>query len=247
MKLSKSSTESSMKLSITFTKQSNLSCDLRLQIQTLRNIEWKYFKIAEHLKIMIRQVQYVSTHWSTLQKRQCERKSTINVESLQILIDFVCASQKNRQLSYWQISWKLEWDVSEDAIHWALQKEDFFRRMTWRKSLISEKNRLLWLVWAYEHLNWIKKQWQTILWSDETWVNDSRHRRIWVTKQSHEEYDFTCIVSRLSKKSEWMFWECFSRSTKELCVFWKKEWSKINKKFYCEHIVSVIHDWMRMK
>jgi len=110
-----------------------------------------------------------------------------------------------------------------------------------------KKNRLLWLAWAYEHLNWTKKQWQTILWSDETWVNGSRHRRIWVTRRSHEEYDFTCIVPRLPKKSEWMFWECFSRSTKELCVFWEKEWSKINKEFYCEHIVSVIHGWMRMK
>ncbi len=247
MKLSKPSTEPSMKLSITFTKQSNLPRDLRLQVQTLRNIGWKYFKIAEHLKIMIRQVQYVSTHRPTSQKRQCERKSTIDVKSLQILIDFVCASQENRQLSYCQISWKLEWDVSEDAIRWALQKEGFFRRVTRRKSLISEKNRLLRLAWAYEHLNWTKKQWQTILWSDETWVNGSRHRRIWVTRRSHEEYDFTCIVPRLPKKSEWMFWEGFSRSTKELCVFWEKEWSKINKEFYCEHIVSVIHGWMRMK
>ncbi len=139
MKLSKPSTEPSMKLSITFTKQSDLPRDLRLQVQTLRNIGWKYFKIAEHLKIMIRQVQYVSTHRPTSQKRQCERKSTIDVESLQILIDFVCASQENWQLSYCQISWKLEWDVSEDAIRWALQKEGFFRRVTRRKSLISEK------------------------------------------------------------------------------------------------------------
>ena len=93
-----------MKLSITFTKQSDLPRDLRLQVQTLRNIGWKYFKIAEHLKIMIRQVQYVSTHRPTSQKRQCERKLTIDVKSLQILIDFVCASQENRQLSYCQIS-----------------------------------------------------------------------------------------------------------------------------------------------
>ncbi len=62
MKLSKSSTESFMKLFTTLTKQLNLLRDLQLQIQTLRNIEWKYFKIAEHLKIMIHQVQYASTH-----------------------------------------------------------------------------------------------------------------------------------------------------------------------------------------
>ncbi len=133
MKLSKPSTEPSMKLSITFTKQSDLPRDLRLQVQTLRNIGWKYFKIAEHLKIMIRQVQYVSTHRPTSQKRQCERKLTIDVKSLQILIDFVCASQENRQLSYCQISWKLEWDVSEDAIRWALQKKRLLQKSDSKK------------------------------------------------------------------------------------------------------------------
>jgi len=143
MELSKPSTEPSMKPPTTPTKQSDLPRDLRLQVQTLRDIGWKYSKIAEHLKITIRQVQYASTHRPTSQKRQCGRKSTIDAESLQILIDFVCASQENRQLPYCQIPWKLGWDVSEDAIRWALQKEGFSRRVARRKPPISEKNRLL--------------------------------------------------------------------------------------------------------
>lgn len=238
-----------MKPSITPTKQSDfhLPRDLRLQVQTLRDIGWKHSKIAEHLKIMIRQVQYASTHRPTPQNRQCGRKSAIDAESLQILIDFVYASQENRQLPYCQIPWKLEWDVSEDAIRWALQKEGFFRRLARRKPPISEKTRLLRLARTYEHLNWTKEQWQTILWNDKTWVHGSRHRRIWVTRRPHEEYDPTCFVPRLPGKGGWIFWGCFSGSTKGPCVFWEKEWGKINKESYCEHIVPFIHGWTRIK
>ncbi len=82
------------------TKQSDLPRDLRLQAQTLKGIGWKYAKIAGHLKITLRQVQYACSHRPTPQKRLCERKPTIDAESLQILIEFVCASQENRQLSY---------------------------------------------------------------------------------------------------------------------------------------------------
>ena len=241
------STYINMKAPTTSTKQKKLTRDLRLQAQTLRSIGWKYSKIAEFMKITLRQVQYACFVRLTSQRHLRGRKSTIDADSLQFLIEFVCASAKNRQMPYKVIPWKLRWDVSEDAIRLALKKEEFSRRIARRKPSISKKNRLLRLAWAHEHLNWIKKQWQTILWSDETWVNGSRHRKIWITRRSYEEYDFTCIVSRLSRKNEWMFWGCFSRSTKELCVFWKKEWDKINKKFYCEHIVPVIHDWMRMK
>ena len=219
------------------TKQSDLPRDLRLQVHTLKDLGWKYSKIAEYLKITIRQVQYASTHRPTPLKHQCGRKSTIDAESLQILVDFVCASQENRQLPYCQIPWKLGWDVSEEAIRYALKKEGFSRKVARRKPPISEKNRLLRLAWAYEHLNWTKEQWETILWSDETWVNGSRHRNIYVTRRPHEEYDPTCIIPRLPRKGGWMFWGCFFGKTKGPGVFWEKDGAKSTR----SPIVSILY------
>ena len=187
------------------THQTELSRDIRLQAQTLRDIGWKYSSIAEFLKISLRQVQYACTHRPTPQKLLCGRKTTIDAASRQILVDFVCASRENRQLPYWRIPWELQWNVSEDAIRWALKKEGFSRRIARRKPPISEANRLLRLAWAHEHLNWTKEQWETILWSDETWVNSSRHKRVYVTRRAHEEYDPTCIIPRLPAKGGWMF------------------------------------------
>ena len=187
------------------TKQSDLSRDMRLQVQTLRAIGWKYSTIAEFLKVTLNQVQYACSHRPTPQKLRCGRKSTIDAISRQFLVEFVCASKKNRQLPYNQIPWKLGWDVTEDAIRLALKKEGFSRRIARRKPPISETNRLLRLAWAHEHLNWTKEQWQTILWSDETWVNGSRHKKVYVTRRAHEEFDLTCIIPRLPGKGGWMF------------------------------------------
>ncbi len=142
-----------MEAPTTPTKQKELTRDLRLQAQTLRSIGWNYSKIAEFMKITLRQVQYACSVRPTPQQHLRGRKSTIDADFLQFLVEFVCASAENRQMPYKVIPWKLGWDVSEDAIRLALKKEGFSRRIARRKPSISEKNRLLRLAWAHEHLN----------------------------------------------------------------------------------------------
>jgi len=92
-----------MEPSTTPQKQKDLSRDLRLKVQTLREIGWTYSKIAEHLKITPRQVQYACSMRPTPQKKRCGRKAIIDAESLQMLVEFVCASTENRQMPYKQI------------------------------------------------------------------------------------------------------------------------------------------------
>jgi len=43
-----------------------------------------------------------------------------------------------------------------------------------------------------------------------------------------------------------MFWGSFSGALgKGPAIFWEKEWGSINKESYCEHIVPLIHGWIR--
>ena len=228
-------------------KQSDLTRDQRIQVTTLREIGWSYEQIAKHLGITIRQVQYSCTAGRpTPQKKNCGPRSIISDDARQMLINFVCASAENRRLSYAQLAWKLGWNVSEDVIRKALKKEGFSRRIARSKPPISEVNRLRRLEWSLEHLNWTKEQWNFILWSDETWVNGTRHQRVWVTRRAHEELDPTCIVPRLRRQGGWMFWGCFAGIQKGPCLFWEKDWGTINKESYCERIVPLVHGWIRM-
>lgn len=86
-----------------------------------------------------------------------------------------------------------------DMIRLALRKEGFARRIARRKPLISEVNRLLRLQWALEHLNWTREQWNTILWSDETWVTGRKYTRTWVIRRSDKVYHLNCIEEKLQR------------------------------------------------
>ena len=78
--------------STTSVRQRDLSRDQKIQVQTLNSIVgWPYHKIAEQFGITIRQIQYVCTTRSTLQKIRCGRKPILDTASRKIFADFVCA------------------------------------------------------------------------------------------------------------------------------------------------------------
>jgi hypothetical protein len=65
-----------------------------------------------------------------------------------------------------------------------------------------------------------------------------------VTRLAGEELDDICVVEKIQRRREWMFWTCFSGTLKRPGLFWEKEWRSINKESYCERIVSLIEGWL---
>jgi hypothetical protein len=153
-------------------------------------------------------------------------------------------SRIGRQTTYLQLGELF--DVSPNAVKYALRKRGYSRRVALRKPRISEKNRLERLVWAHEHLHWTEAQWNRVLWTDETWVNPGRHRKTWVTRKAGEELVPECVIDKIPKKIGWMFWGSFSGSLKGPGLFWEKDWGTIGAKSYQERIVPIIHGWLRM-
>jgi hypothetical protein len=135
--------------------------------------------------------------------------------------------------------------LSEGMIRTALRHRGYGRYIARRKPDVSAKNQEFRLAFATEHLTWTKEQWSQILWSDESWINDTHHRRTWVTRNLSEAYDPTCVIPKVSKKPGWMFWGSFHGSIKGPGLFWEKEWGTINEVSYSEHVVPIVASYIQ--
>jgi hypothetical protein len=101
-----------------------LNRDERLEIRLLRDLGWKYEAIRQCIGATIRQIQYTVKTQATPQ-RQTGRPPLLTPAQVEVLIDFVCASKKNRRMSYSQIPRALEWECSKYVIRNALQHAGF--------------------------------------------------------------------------------------------------------------------------
>jgi hypothetical protein len=139
-----------------------------------------------------------------------------------------------------------QWGVTEYAIRSGLRRRGFKRYIALAKPPLSEANQKKRLAFAEAHIGWTKEQWYSVLWSDETWVNGTTHRRVWVTRCKDEELEPNCLLVKRRRAKGWMFWGSFSGNTKGPSLFWEKDWGTIGSVSYRQHIVPLVHGWIRM-
>ena len=181
----------------------NLTRDQRLRIQILFNdANYTVSQIVLQTGYSERQVRYALAHRLTPQKWKTGRKVLLNTPQRKRLIQWVTASQENRETPWIEIPGILGFDCGEKAIRTAFKKEGYVRRVSRKKPPISEVNRKKRLDWALEHIDWTNEQWDEILWSDETWTQPGRHTRTWVTRKIGQEevYNKDCVQPRLQRK-----------------------------------------------
>lgn len=231
------------------TGRKQLTTEQRQRIRTLHfDARMTNGEIASITGATPDQIRYTIRAESAAVAHRSGRPRVLTPEQEAELVEFVCASRKNRRMTFLQLSLVLFAGIfGVWAIKHALYRLGFRRRVARRKPPITEENRVKRLNWALEHVNWTPEQWAKILWTDETWIVGGPHRKQYVTRREGEEWDDTCIVERHIKKPGWMFWGCFSGATgKGPGVFWEKDWGTINQESYRQHTVPVIDGWIRL-
>ncbi|KAI0995085.1 hypothetical protein K3495_g13096 [Podosphaera aphanis] len=104
-------------------------------------------------------------------------------------------------MSYTDPAVKLaHWGIGAYAIKSALRDRGYFRLLSRAKSPPSEQNMRKRLDWVRPRLDWGYEDWRSILWSDETWVAEGRHRDIFVTRKPCDELEETCLVDKTKKR-----------------------------------------------
>jgi len=205
-------------------------------------------KIASITGATADQIRYTIQQESATVAPRSGRPKALTPEQESDLVEFVCATKKNRRMTFLQLSCVLFAGVfGMWAIKNTLYRLGFRRRVARKKPPISEENRVKRLNWALEHVNWTPEQWANILWTDETWITGGPHSKQYVTRRQGEEWDPTCIVEKHQRKQGWMFWGCFSGATgKGPGIFWEKDWGKINEETYRQHTVPIIDGWITL-
>jgi len=178
----------------------HLTRDQRRDCQLLRSIGWKYTQIQEKTGFPLRQIRYVCSSGCPAPTKKPGRPPTLTQAQIEDLVAYVCMTARNRRLSFQHLAEELDLGVGGKAIRAALMKEGFHRCLAMQKPPISERNQQIQLRWAQEHVNWSQDQWNSILWTDETWITDGRHTRTWVTRRAGEEWDPTCRVEKHQRK-----------------------------------------------
>ena len=142
------------------TPYKNTTRDDRLRVQTLFfDAGWSKPEIALQLNLTIDQVKYALRHRVTPQKQRTGRRPLLGPAERKQLIDWVCASKKNRRTPWDQIPQIFGWDCKVYAIATAFKQEGFSRYSALQKPKLTEQQAKIRLQWAHDHLNWTEEQW----------------------------------------------------------------------------------------
>lgn len=227
-------------------RSDELTRDARLRVQTLFfDANFTRDDIVLQTGYTYRQVCEALRHRLTPQKHKTGRKAVLNTPQRKRLIEQVTSSKDNREVPWPAIPRILGFDCGEYAIRTAFKKEGFIRALAPHKPGLSATNIQERLQWAEEHMNWTEEQWDSVCWTDETWVQPGKHRRTWITRRigDSELYNLDCIVPRYQRKIGWMFWGSISgRYGRLRGLFWEKDWETINEGSYAGIIIPVIQE-----
>lgn len=220
--------------------------DNRIRVQTLFfQAHWSRSDIALQLNLTLDQVRYALCHRVTPQKQRSGRRPLLGPAERRQLVDWVCANRKNRRTPWAEIPAILGWSCKVYAIETAFKQEGFFRYVALKKPKLTEKQAKARLDWAQNHRGWTVEDWFKILWTDETWVQPGKHKKIRITRRRGEALHRDCIEPKVQRKIGWMFWGSISGLYgKGPHVFWEKNWGKITSASYREHIVSLLEGYI---
>ncbi|EZF72783.1 hypothetical protein H105_05066 [Trichophyton soudanense CBS 452.61] len=107
----------------------HLSKESRADILRLRAQGLTYKEIAERKGITHRQVQWTCESGDPTPKRRTGRPSQLSRSQVNRLVEYVCASPENRQLSYLELATVLQLGVGQFAVRNALYNAGFRRRV----------------------------------------------------------------------------------------------------------------------
>ncbi|KAK3985964.1 hypothetical protein QBC44DRAFT_334189 [Cladorrhinum sp. PSN332] len=177
------------------TKAKDLTRDQRLQIRALRqHTDWDYFQIAKKTGFTFAQVQYACHSPLTPQKKRCGRKKTVFSTPEKNRIAYILHNDEiARKLTWADLQWYIGgfelW--GEQAFVTAMKNAGWKRKVRPRKIHLTPAHKTARLTWAREQLERRPRpeDWETVLFTDETWATNNPMWKRWFTIHDTEDIE----------------------------------------------------------
>lgn len=198
------------------TKKKQLSIEQRAKIDILAQEGYSQRAIAKKLGISKSGVQYslqrkCKTGVNKDRKRSGRKKVTTKNEDKHLII----TSKRNRLLTAPQLmsdlNSKRDQPVSLNTVKRRLRSAGLYGRVAAKKPLLRSVNKKKRLLWAKLHKNWSEKDWERVLWTDESKFQlFGQNRRVFVRRQNGERANEGCVVPTVKHGGgSVMIWGCF--------------------------------------
>lgn len=98
------------------------------------------------------------------------------------------------------------WDCHVYAIETVFKKDGFARRSAPKKPKLTQKHADARLAWALEHISWTEEQWAWILWTNKSWIQPEKHKKMKVRRCPGDELYRDFVEDKVRRRIGWMFW-----------------------------------------
>lgn len=200
-------------------KRADISIEKRSAIITLMNENYSHHEIARKLNIPRTTVSHIIKHFletGSLKPRKRTGRNKCTTDKEDRYIAYV--SCKNRRLTAPEITAQFnesrDKGVSVSTVTRRLNQFGLHGRVAVKKPLLRPANKQKRLQWAKQHQTWSIRQWQKVLWSDESKFEIfGSHRRVYVRRRVGERMRDDCVVPTVKHGGgSLMIWGCFGNS-----------------------------------
>lgn len=224
---------------------SHLSPDQRRRIRTLRyDAGLSYGRIVTITGATKRAVQSICTTPSTPKKAPGRLRiltAPLRCE-LQAIIE---NDTQARRMTYDELSAKLQLSASARTMRRTMQDLGYIRAIARAKPFLNDTAKAKRLAWAINHKPYGTEDWNRVIWTDESAMQNGGPKNVWVTRQpgKEEAYREECLQPVFRKLDQCMIWGAIAVGHKSPLVIWDKQRGNMTALGYQEHILPVLHDF----
>lgn len=132
-------------------------------------------------------------------ERARSTRRLVSTPEIQCIRDAIAGNAEYRRMTFGQLSLQLNLGASRRTMQRRLNERGVYRRVARRAPFLTARHREHRLAWAEAHIDWDIEQWNSIIWQDESQMQNGGMPRLYVTRAVGEEWNPECLQPKMRR------------------------------------------------